>query len=251
MTLALLSPDGALDAAFERVADGGLAALAFGLAAGVVLGLSPAALPALPAVATVMSPAARRDGASWRSALRGAPAVASFVVGMDAPLAVAGYFFSSIAVLLSRASVVLSLLTAAVLAAAGVRMLSRASRQCGPRRDVPPHPADAAAYGVVFGVTACSACAPLLIGLGSAVALAAGPAAAALVLASFLVGRTAVLLVAAVLGGRLLRRSGGERAFDRLVGLALLAAAGYYAYLVATGRVSAKPPGTPGSTLLP
>ncbi len=90
----------------------------------------------------------------------------------------------------------------------------------------------------------------MLITLGSAVALVGGPLTAAVVLLFFFVGRTSVLLVTAVLGGRLLMRPKGGRIFDVLVGLALLAAAGYYGYLVATGRVSSVLPGEPGSMQL-
>lgn len=246
-----VSPYGLLDAAFEQVGQGGPWAALFGLAAGAVLGLAPVALPAVPAVAALVSPTLPGGAGRGRAALGSVPRVAAFVVGMDAPLAVAGYLVSEVTTALARASVVLALVTAFLLAAAGLWSLLRRGNACSRPRAVPSHPADAAAYGVVFGLTACSGCAPLLVGLGSAVALAAGPGTAAAVLIAFLAGRTAVLVAAAAAGGRLLARPGGARAFDTVVGVALLAASGYYVWLVATGRVSTVLPGEPGATLLP
>lgn len=246
-----LSPSAALDAAFAQVASSPVWAAVFGVAAGVVLGLSPVALPALPAVATVMSPRLRPQAAPLRDVVRAAPVLTAFVVGMDVPLAVLGYYLSALSVALTRASVVLGLLTAALLTVAGLRMLLRSHDACVAPRRLPLHPMDALAYGVVFGVTACSACAPLLLGLGSAVALTGGAATALVVLVFFVAGRTAVLLAAAALGGRLLSRPGGVRSFDVVVGVALLLAAAYYVYLVATGRISSILPGEPGATLLP
>lgn len=149
------SPNAALEAAFTRIADGGWTAVAFGLAAGVILGLSPVALPALPAVAAVVSPTVQHAGGSLRPPLRVVAAVSAFVIGMDVPLAVAGYFLSWLAVVLTRASVVLSLATATVLAVAGLWLLLARRDACTPHRAVPPRPADAFAYGVVFSVTAC------------------------------------------------------------------------------------------------
>ena len=246
-----LSPNAALDAAFERLAAGGAAAVAFGLAAGVVLGLNPVALPALPAVAAVLSPRLQPARGSWRSTLRATPTVAAFVVGMDVPLAVAGYFLSWLAIALTRASVVLGVVTATVLAATGLWLLLRRQSSCTTTKLIPLHPADALAYGVVFSVTACAGCAPLLVGLGSAVALMSGTQTAALVLVFYLIGRTAVLLATAALGTRLLLRPNGGRMLDVVVGLGLLAAAGYYGYLMATGQISALLPGEAGSTVLP
>lgn len=246
-----LSPTAWLDTAFQQLAGGGLSAAAFGVAAGVVLGLNPVALPAVPAVAAVMSPRISQATSKGRAVLRSTPAVAGFVIGMDAPLAVAGYFLSWVATALARASVVLSVITAALLAVTGLWILIRRGDACARPRKIPTHPADAVAYGLVFSVTACSGCAPLLIGLGSAVALLSGPGTAAVVLVAFLAGRTAVLLAAAGLGGRLLLRPGGARLFDTLVGAALLAASGYYLWLVATGQISSVLPGEAGATLLP
>lgn len=243
------TPNQLLDAAFAQVAGGGPAAVVFGLLAGVVLSLNPVALPALPAVAAVVSP--WMSPGAPRPVRRAVPVVAAFVVGMDVPLTVAGYFLTFLAVLLARASVVLGLLTAAVLSVVGLRMLLRRPDVCATRRTLPSHPADALAYGVLFSVTACSGCAPLLLGLGSAVALVAGPADAALALLSFLLARTAVLVATAALGGRLLARPSGRRLLDVVVGTGLLAAGGYYAYLVATGRISPVPAGERGATVLP
>lgn len=198
-----------------------------------------------------MSPKISQATGTGGAALRSTPAIAGFVIGMDAPLAVAGYFLSWLATALTRASVILSLVAAALLAGLGLWMLIRRGDACARPRKIPTHPADAAAYGLVFSVTACAGCAPLLIGMGSAVALLTGPGTAAVVLVAFLIGRTAILVAAAAVGGRLLLRPGGARLFDTLVGAALLAASAYYLWLVVTGRVSAVLPGEPGTTLLP
>lgn len=246
-----LSPDAALEAVFERLAAGGPAAVAFGLGAGVVLGLNPVALPALPAVAAVLSPRLQAARGSFRATLRATPTVTAFVIGMDVPLAVASYFLSWLAIALTRVSVVLGIVTATVLAATGLWLLLRRQSSCATTQQIPLHPADALAYGVVFSVTACSGCAPLLIGLGSAVALVSGLRTAAIVLVFYVIGRTAVLLATAVLGTRLLLRPNGGRVLDVIVGLGLLAAAGYYGYLIATGRISSLLPGEAGSTVLP
>ncbi len=136
-------------------------------------------------------------------------------------------------------------------AAPAVRHVAVAVPAAGPEVPGRRCPMDALAYGVAFSVTACAGCAPVLIGLGSAIALVGGPGTALTVLVFFLAGRTAVLLAAAAFGARLLARPGGVRVFDVLVGVSLLAAAAYYVYLVATGRVSSVLPGEPGATLLP
>lgn len=249
---AVLTPSNLLNGALARIADGGLIAPAFALAAGAILSLSPVALPALPAVAAVAAPIlGTTPGPPWRRFARGAPRVAAFVVGMDIPLAVAGYLVVEIATTLTRASVVLSGVTAGVLAGVGLRLLLRRGHGCSPAVVVPPGPLRAFAYGAVFSVTGCPGCAPLLIGLGSAAALVGGPFAAAAVLLAFVVGRTAVLLGVSALAGRLLLRPRGARTFDIIVGLALVAAAAYYAYRVLGGDMSTVPPGAPGSNVLP
>lgn len=114
----------------------------FRLAAGAVLGLAPVALPAVPAVAALVSPSLRGGARRGRAALGSAPRVAAFVVGMDAPLAVAGYLLSESTTLLAWASVVLALVTA-VLAAAGLWSLLRRGAACsrpGPSRRTPLTP---------------------------------------------------------------------------------------------------------------
>lgn len=120
-----LSPYGWVDAAFERVGQGGLWAAGVGLAAGAVLGLAPVALLALPAVAAVVSPTLPTGAGRGGAVARSVPRVAGFVVGMDAPLAAAGFFLSEVGTALVRASVVLALVTAVLLAAAGLWSLVR------------------------------------------------------------------------------------------------------------------------------
>lgn len=245
-----VTPTELLEGATMQIAAGGTAAPVFGLLAGAILSLSPVALPSVPAVSAVMGPVlgerSSRSGRSHRAALP----VAAFVVGMDAPLAILGYLFVGITVAVTRASVVVSGLTALLLAAVGMYVLLNRGQACRPIAAVPPEPWRAFAFGVVFSVTGCPGCAPIVIALGSAAALVGGPATAAVVLTAFLIGRTAVLLAVAAVAGAVLNAK-GARFFDVVIGLGLLVAASYYTYILVTGQVTGLLPGEPGSDLLP
>jgi len=172
---------------------------------------------------------------------------------MDGVVAVAGFLFVEVTVALTRASVVMHLVAAAVLSLVGLRLLTRRASLCNQVRPLPPHPAKAFAFGVAFSVGGCPACGPIAIGVGSAAALSGSPATALLVIWAFLLGRTFVLLAAATLAGRLLPTGGSVpwRRFDVVIGLLFLAAAAYYLYRVATGQAATALPGEPGTGLLP
>lgn len=104
---------------------------ALALLAGVLLGLSPVALPAVPVAMSVLSSGrvedGRRSGASW---WRTVPTVAAFVVGMDGVLAVASYLFVQVTVVLARGAVALNLVAAVLLAVLGLRLLLRRTSLC-------------------------------------------------------------------------------------------------------------------------
>lgn len=246
-----MNPNEWLDLMFSRIAEGGPAAPALGLLVGVLLTLNPVALPAMPAVVTMVAPALHSGARSPRKLLRAWATTGAFVLGMDAPLAVAGYVVVEIAILLIQASLYTSIAATVVLAAMGLRLLLRRSQDCHQRNRVPLNPGDAFGYGMAFSVTGCAGCAPLLIALGGAAAYVGGPLTAAVTLLAFLVARTTVLFGATVLAGRLLTQPRGARAFDVVVGSALLLASAYYAYRIASGQVTGVTPGDPASGVLP
>jgi cytochrome c biogenesis protein CcdA len=239
----------------ESIGGGSPLAPALALLAGVLLGLSPVALPAVPVAMSVLSPGrvqdGRRSGASW---WRSVPTVAAFVVGMDGVLAVAGYLFVQVTVVLARGAVALNLVAAVLLAVLGLRLLLRRTSLCAQADRLPPRPAEALGAGLLFAVSGCPGCAPIAIGVGSAAALTGGPLLALVTVAAFVAGRTAVLLATAALGSRLLPTGAGAlpwRRLDAVVGALFLLAAAYYAWLLLSGAVSTLLPGAPGSGVLP
>jgi cytochrome c biogenesis protein CcdA len=244
-----------IDDLLAQISAGSPLAPALGLLAGVLLGLSPVALPAVPVVMSALSPG-QIDEVGQRSTTlrRAAPAVVAFVIGMDGVLAVAGYLFVQVTVLLARGAVVLNLLAAVLLAALGLRLLLRRASLCDQASRLPPRPSEALGAGLLFAVSGCPGCAPIAIGVGSAAALVGGPVLALLTIAAFVAGRAAVLLASAALGARLLPAGSSSvpwRRLDVVVGWLFLAASAYYAYRLLSGGVSTRLPGEPGSGLLP
>lgn len=165
-----------------------------GLLAGVLLGLSPVALPAVPVVISALSPG-RLDELDQRrtSLLRASPAVVAFVIGMDGVLALAGYLFVQVTVLLARGAVALNLVAAVLLAALGLRLLLRRASLCDQARRLPPRPSEALGAGLLFAVSGCPGCAPIAIGVGSAAALVGPPVLALLTVVAFVAGRACCL----------------------------------------------------------
>lgn len=239
----------------DAIGAGSLLAPALALLAGVLLGLSPVALPAVPVVMSALSPGrVDHDGRRSAGVLGAAPAVVAFVIGMDGVLALAGYLVVQVTVLLARGAVALNLLAAVLLAALGLRLLLRRASLCDQARRLPPRPSEALSAGLLFAVTGCPGCAPIAIGVGSAAALVGGPVLALLVVAAFVAGRAAVLLVAAALGARLLPTGTPSvpwRRLDVVVGWLFLAASAFYAYRLLSGAVTTQLPGEPGSGTLP
>lgn len=238
-----------------QISTGSLLAPALGLLAGVLLGLSPVALPAVPVVMSALSPGqVDRDGHRSAPVRTAAPAVVAFVIGMDGVLAVAGYLFVQVTVLMARGAVVLNLLAAVLLAALGLRLLLRRASLCDQARRLPPRPGQALGAGLLFAVSGCPGCAPIAIGVGTAAALVGGPVLALLTIAAFVAGRAAVLLASAALGARLLPVGTAAvpwRRLDVVIGWLFLTASAYYAYRLLAGGVSTRLPGEPGSGLLP
>lgn len=239
----------------EQVANSGAAAPLFGFLVGLVLSFSPLALPSVPVVLATVSPGRlTADGVRERlPALSVMGSVFAFVVGMDGVVGLAGYAFVEVAPGLVRASVVLHLVAATVLAALGLRLLSRRTSLCHRATGLPANPIKAFAAGLAFSVGGCPACGTVAVGVGAAAAMAGGPLTALLALYAFVLARTVALLGIAAVGGRVLPtgRDVPWGRLDRIVGALFLIAAGYYVVRVLSGAVTTVVPGEPGSGVLP
>lgn len=242
-----------IDVLLERMDGSTSAAPLLAFLVGVVLSLSPIALPSVPAVMTVVSPGVvGTDGIRRRFPVRQAvPVVGAFVIGMDGVIGAIGLALVELTEVLTRAAIVLHVVAAIVLALAGSRLLLRRSTLCKPAGSIPLRPNEAFMFGILFSVGGCPACGPIALSIGAASAIVGGPVLAFGVLASFIAGRTIVLLVAAYAGDRLLPPTGAPvwRRLDRVVGALFLAASVYYVYRVAAGRVTTRLPGEPGGGL--
>lgn len=237
-----------------RIPEAAVLAPLLGLVAGALLSLSPVSLPSVPVVVSALAPG--RISASGererRPLLPALPSVLAFVMGMDGILGIVGVAIIQVAEFLTRAAVVLHLLSAALLAIVGLRLLLRCTSLCNRARALPPNPSEAFIFGIVFAVTGCPACGPIAIGVGAAAALVGGPALAFGVVGAFVLGRAVVLLLTAAVGARLLPSGTSDvpwRRLDVLVGALFLLAAAYYLYRVASGAVVTQLPGEPGGPL--
>jgi cytochrome c biogenesis protein CcdA len=227
--------------------------------AGVLLTLSPISWPSIPAVMTVLTPAARAGTADalepeWgeeRQPLsrgRGALVVLGFVIGMDGVIATVGALAVSVTYLLIRGAVALSLIAAALLAFAGLRLVTRRASLCSRTLALPPDPLRAVSAGVVFAVVGCPGCAPVAIGVGGAAAASGSALISVLAIAAFVAGRWLALYSFAAAGGRVLGPFGGAkwRRLDVVVGTLFLIGASYYLLRVVLGAVETSLPGTGG-----
>jgi cytochrome c biogenesis protein CcdA len=232
-------------------------ALAF--VAGLVLTLSPVSWPSIPAVMTVLTPAARAgtaDGLTpeWGedrqplSRLRGALVVLGFVIGMDGVIATVGALAVSVTYLLVRGAVALSLLASVLLAVAGLRLVTRRASLCSRTLALPPNPLRAVSAGALFAVVGCPGCAPIAIGVGGAAAASGSVLISVLAIGGFVLGRWLALYAFAAAGGRLLGPLGGAhwRRLDLVVGTLFLIGALYYVLRVLLGAVETVVPGTGG-----
>ncbi|MGH2760588.1 MAG: cytochrome c biogenesis protein CcdA [Actinomycetota bacterium] len=240
----------------ERLGEASLLAPGVAFLVGAMLGLSPIAWPSVPAVVSFMSPG-QVDSSGQRLALplaRAFPVVLAFVVGMNGVVSLIGYAFVEVTVALSRVSVVLHIVSAAVMGGVGLLLLTRRTSLCNRAYTLPPRPLQAFAFGIVFSVSGCPGCLSVSLGLGAASAVIGGLGYAVVIIGAFVLGQTAVLMTAAGVGSRLLPR--GTKAIpwhrlDILVGLLFLAAAAYYVYRLVNGEVFTKLPGERGSGILP
>ncbi len=239
----------------SRVSAAGPAGVFVGFVVGIVLGLSPLSLPSVPVVMAALAPGRIDEGGArrLRPVAETFPATMAFVLGMDGVLALAGYLFVEVTVALTRASIVMHLVAAAVLTVLGLRLLTRRASLCDQARALPLRPVKAFFFGIGFAVGGCPACGPVAVGLGAAAALAGGPLFALLVIYAFVLGRTFVLLGSAVAGSRLLPTGKDVpwRRLDVVVGGLFLLAATYYLYRVGSGQVFTTLPGEPGNPFLP
>ena len=245
-----------IESLIARLSEGTVSAPLVAFAVGVLLSLSPIALPSLSVVVSTLAPGNvdARGRRQRPELLRATPSVVAFVLGMDGVLGLAGYFVVEVTETLTRASVALHLVAAALLGVLGLRLLLRRSSLCHRAGALPPTPGKALVFGAFFSVGGCPACGPIVISLGAATALVAGPLYALIVLGAFVAGRAFTLLASAGLGARLLPAGTDRipwRRLDLVVGALFVVAAAYYVYRVLHGDVSTKLPGEPGSGLLP
>lgn len=236
-----------------RIPDAALLAPLLGFLAGALLSLSPISLPSVPVVMSAVSPGAfTAEGEGRRSLLPAVPSVLAFVAGMDGVLGLIGLTIVEVAEFLTRAAVVLHLVSATLLTALGLRLLLRRTSLCHRVGALPPMPSEAFLFGIVFGFTGCPACGPIAIGVGAAAGLVGGPVLAFGVVIAFVLGRTAVLLATAAVGARILPARSEAipwRRLDVVVAILFLLAAAYYVYRVASGAVVTQLPGEPGGPL--
>lgn len=237
-----------------RLAEGSLLGPLLGLLVGGLLGLSPIALPTIPAVlATVSRGYVYESGYRLRAPVGQAfPSILAFTAGMNGVLGLAGYAFVTVTVALARAAVALHVFAAAAMLVLGLRLLTRKSSVCGRPGAIPPEPGRAFLYGIGFSIGGCPGCGPVALAVGSAAAAVAGPIYGLAIIGTFILGHALVLLAAAAVGSRLL--PDGQISWLRLdlvVGVMLLLGAGYYIFRIFNGDVTTLLPGEPGSTILP
>lgn len=244
-----------LESLIGNLAEGSLLGPLLGFAVGALLGLSPVALPTIPAVlATVSRGYVYDSGYRLRTPVAEAfPSILAFTAGMNGVLGLAGYVFVTVTVALARAAVVLHVVAAAAMLVVGLRLLLRRTSVCGPAGAIPPEPGRAFVYGIAFSIGGCPGCGPVALAVGSAAAAIAGPLYGLAVIATFVLGHAAVLTVVAAVGSRLLPegRAVSWLRLDLLVGVLLVAGAAYYAFRVVNGDVTTLLPGEPGSPVLP
>ena len=242
-----------------RIPEAASLAPLFAFAVGALLSVSPVALPSLPVVMSVVAPTTRASSAAdhnpspGQPVLHAAPAVFAFVAGMDGMLGLAAMTIVELAEFLTRAAVALHVVSAVLLATAGLRLLLRRTSLCRRAGTLPPAPSEAFVFGMAFAVTGCPACGPIAIGVGTAAAAVAGPVLALGVVLAFLAGRTVMLLAAAAAGARFAPAPGAPlalwRRLDVAVGVLFLAGAGYYLFRLLSGAVTTALPGEPGGPL--
>jgi cytochrome c biogenesis protein CcdA len=237
-----------------RLSDVSLAGPVLGFVVGALLGLSPVALPTVPAVMGLVSPGWLDDEGKTRSRqlARASTSIFSFTLGMNGVLGLAGYLFVTVSVVLARAAVALSVTAAVLMAIVGLRLILRRSSLCTRAASIPPKPSAAFWYGVGFSIGGCPGCGPISLGVGAAAAAVAGPLYGVTIVTTFVLGHAAVLLAAAVLGARLVPTgSASWHRMDRLVGGLFVLAGVYYSYRVLSGEVTTLLPGEEGSNVLP
>lgn len=257
--LAAVLPPEPIDLLLERASFETALAPLVALAAGVLLTLSPISWPSIPAVLSVVTPAGRAgtvDGLQPEPGEESAPlgrvraalVVLGFTIGMDGVLAGVGAVAVGVTDLLVRGAAALSIVAAALLGVAGLRLLSRRGSLCTRTLALPPSPLRAVSAGTVFAVVGCPGCAPIAIGVGGAAAASGSVVTSLLSVAAFTLGRAATLYASALAGGRVLGPLGAAswRRFDVVVGVLFLLGAAYYLLRVLVGAVVTVPAGTTG-----
>lgn len=222
--------------ALGQLESGSPLGLVLAVAAGVVLGLTPATYPMVPAVVGYVA------GEQKLTRARAAKLGTAFALGMATIYAVLGLLFGltgfALLSLLNRTIWLWYGLLAPVLLVMGLRslgllrfgvpMLSIPDARRGERGLL-----GAFVLGIPFGLAGCPTCALILPAVLTAVAISGNPAMGALAMLGLGLGQGAVLVAAAVIGGRSLT-SGWlhryRRLLERSIGIVLVLTAAYFVW---------------------
>ncbi|WP_233452061.1 cytochrome c biogenesis CcdA family protein [Rubrobacter xylanophilus] len=221
----------------ERLESGSPAGLVLALVAGLVLGLTPATYPMLPAVVGyVVGEGGSGGGRAFGLGVAFAAGVALVYTALGFVFGVAGLAFMT---LLNRSIWLWYGLLAPVVGLMGLRALGVVSFGV-PMLPVPKGTgargrglAGAFLLGVPFGLAGCPTCALILPSVLTAVAASGNPLLGALALLGLGIGQGAVLVAAAVAGGRVLASGWFHRYrvfVEKGLGVVLILSAAYFAW---------------------
>lgn len=221
----------------ERLESGSAVGPLLAVAAGLILGFTPATYPMVPAVIGYVAGEGKPTGSrALRVGIAFAAGVALVYTLLGFVFGLAGLAFMT---LLNRSIWLWYGLLAPVVGLMGLRalgvlsfgvpMLSTPGRIGARRRSL----IRAFLLGVPFGLAGCPTCALILPSTLTAVAASGSPLIGALAMLGLGVGQGTVLVVTAVAGGRMLRSGwfyGYRTVLEKGLGVILLLAASYFAW---------------------